>query len=88
MLLRDLPKLSRMRKIIAFLPLDQIMGVNSKMKDLTNFVESSELSTTFQHQGSYDGLVVVDDYSCFTWTLFIATKDEVYHAFKRLVKVI
>ena len=38
--------------------------------------------------GNYYGLVVVDDYSSFTWTLFIATKDEVYHAFKRFAKVI
>ena len=30
----------------------------------------------------------VDDYSRFTWTLFIATKVEVYHAFKRFAKVI
>jgi len=31
--------------------------------------------------GNYYGLVIVDDYSRFTWTLFIATKDEAYHAF-------
>ena len=38
--------------------------------------------------GNYYGVVVVDDYSNFTLTLFIATKDEAYHAFKRLAKVI
>jgi len=37
---------------------------------------------------NYHGLVVIDDYSSFTWTLFIATKDEAYHAFKRFAKVI
>jgi len=38
--------------------------------------------------GNYYGLVIVDDYSQFTWTFFIVTKDETYHAFKRFVKVI
>jgi len=37
---------------------------------------------------NYYGLVIVDDYSRFTWTLFIPTKDEAYHAFKRFAKVI
>jgi len=45
-------------------------------------------SRTLSLGGNYYGLVVVDDYSRFTWTLFIATKDEAYHAFKRLAKVI
>jgi len=45
-------------------------------------------SRTMSIGGNYYGLVVIDDYSHFTWTLFIATKDEVYHAFKRLAKVI
>jgi len=43
---------------------------------------------TMSIEGNYDGLVVVDDYSRFTWTLFIYAKDEAYQAFKRLVKVI
>ena len=38
--------------------------------------------------GNYYGLVIVDDYYRFTWTLFIATKDETYHVFKRFAKVI
>ena len=37
---------------------------------------------------NYYGSVIVDDYSRFIWTLFIATKDEAYHAFKRFAKVI
>jgi len=45
-------------------------------------------SITMSPEGNYYGLVIVDDFSRFTWTLFIATKDEVYHAFKRFVKVI
>jgi len=38
--------------------------------------------------GNYYALVIVDDYSCFTWTLLIATKDKAYHVFKRFAKVI
>jgi len=38
--------------------------------------------------GNYYGLVIVDDYSRLTWTLFIATKDETYHSFKRFAKII
>jgi len=38
--------------------------------------------------GNYYGLVIVYDYSRFTWTLFIATKDNVYLAFKKFTKVI
>jgi len=34
--------------------------------------------------GNYYGLVIVDDYSRFTWTLFIATKDNAYLTFKKL----
>jgi len=30
-------------------------------------------------------LVIVDDFSRFTWTLFLASKNDTYHAFKRLV---
>jgi len=45
-------------------------------------------SRTMSLGGNYYGLVIVDDYSQFTWTLFIATKDETYYAFKRFVKVI
>jgi len=44
-------------------------------------------SRTMSLGGNYYGLVI-DDYSRFTWTLFIATKDEAYHAFKRFAKVI
>jgi len=44
-------------------------------------------SRTMSLGGNYYGLVIVDDYSRFTWTLFIATKDETYQAFKRFSKV-
>jgi len=45
-------------------------------------------SRTMSIGGNSYGLVVVDDYSRFTWTLLIATKDDAYHVFKKLVKVI
>jgi transposase InsO family protein len=34
--------------------------------------------------GNYYGLVIVDDYSRFTWTLFLKTKDEAFSAFVKL----
>jgi len=45
-------------------------------------------SRTMSLGGNYYGLVIVDDYSRFTWTFFIATKDETYHVFKGFVKVV
>jgi len=45
-------------------------------------------SRTMSLGGNYYGLVIVDDYSRFTWTIFIATKDETNHAFKGFAKVI
>jgi len=45
-------------------------------------------SRTMSLGGNYYGLVIVDDYSCFTWTLFITSKDETYHVFKRFANVI
>ena len=45
-------------------------------------------SRTMSLRGNYYGLVSVDDYSRFTWTFFIATKDETYHVLKRFVKVV
>ena len=46
------------------------------------------LSITKSLGGNYYGLVIVDHYSRFTWTLFIATKDNAYLAFKKFSKVI
>jgi len=47
MFLRNFLKLSKMRGIVAFRPLSQIMGVSSKMKDLTNSVANLESSLIF-----------------------------------------
>jgi len=51
-LLRDLLKLSRMKRIVIYLPLSEIMGENSRMRDLKNFVTNLESSTTFQTKDS------------------------------------
>jgi len=45
-------------------------------------------SRTMSLGGNYYGLVIVDDYSRFTWTLFLKTKNEAFDAFHKLVKVI
>ena len=38
--------------------------------------------------GNYYGLVIIDDFSRFTWNLFIIPKDHAFGAFKRLANVI
>ena len=38
--------------------------------------------------GNYYGLAIVDDYSRFTWTLFLKTKNEAFEAFRKLAKMI
>ena len=38
--------------------------------------------------GSYYALVIVDDYSRYTLTLFITHKNDAFQAFKKLAKVI
>ena len=38
--------------------------------------------------GNYYGLVIVDDYSRYTWTLFFRTKNDAFDVFRKLVKVI
>jgi len=38
--------------------------------------------------GNLYALVVVDDFSRFTWTLFLATKNDTFHDFKGLAKVL
>jgi len=45
-------------------------------------------SRTMSLEGNYFGLVIVNVYSSFIWTLFIATKGGAYHVFKRLSMVI
>jgi len=37
---------------------------------------------------NYYGLAIVDDYSRFTWTLFLKTKNEAFEAFRKLAKMI
>jgi len=38
--------------------------------------------------GNYYALVIVDDYSRFTWIIFLAHKRDAFHAFKKLEKII
>jgi len=38
--------------------------------------------------GNYYGLVVVEDYFRFTWTLFIVIEDHAFIAFKQLAKLL
>ena len=45
-------------------------------------------SRTMSLSGNYYGLVIVDNYSRFTWTLFLKTKKEAFDAFRKLAKVI
>ena len=47
-----------------------------------------EPSRTMSIGGNYYGLVIVDDFSRFTQTLFIVTKDDAFDVFKRLAKII
>jgi len=43
---------------------------------------------TMSFGGNYYTLVIVDDYSRFTWTLFLTHKRDAFHAFKKLAKII
>ena len=45
-------------------------------------------SRTMSIGGNFYVLVIIDDYSRFTWTLFISLKDETYHVFKNFAKVV
>jgi len=45
-------------------------------------------SRTMSFGGNYYALVIVDDYSRFTRTLFLTHKRDVFHAFKKLAKII
>jgi len=45
-------------------------------------------SRTMSFGGNYYALVIVDDYSRYTWTLFLTHKRDVFHAFKKLAKII
>jgi len=44
-------------------------------------------SRTMSLGGNLYALVIVDDFSRYTWTLFLAAKNDTFHAFKRLAKM-
>ena len=46
------------------------------------------LSRTMSLGGNYYALVIIDNFSRFTWTLFLAAKNETFYAFKKLFKVL
>jgi len=43
-------------------------------------------SRTMSLGGNYYALVIVDDFSSFTWTLFLESKSETFSAFKKFAK--
>nr|KYP59259.1 Retrovirus-related Pol polyprotein from transposon TNT 1-94 [Cajanus cajan] len=43
---------------------------------------------TMSQGGNYYGLVMVDDYSRFTWVMFLANKSEAFNAFKKFAKLV
>ena len=45
-------------------------------------------SRTMSIEGKYNALVIVDDYSRFTWTLFLSLKNNAFKAFCKLAKLI
>jgi len=45
-------------------------------------------SRTMSLVGNLYALVIVDDFSRYTWTLFLAAKNDIFHAFKRLAKMV
>nr|KYP56996.1 Retrovirus-related Pol polyprotein from transposon TNT 1-94 [Cajanus cajan] len=45
-------------------------------------------SRTMSLGGNYYGLVIVDDYSRFTWVMFLANKNEYFNAFKKFAKLV
>jgi len=54
MFLRNFPRLSRMKRIMVFLPLNLIMGEKLRMRDLKDSIANLESSTTFHHQGLHN----------------------------------
>ena len=45
-------------------------------------------SRTMSLRGNLYALVIVDDFSRYTWTLFLAAKKDIFHALKRLAKML
>jgi len=43
-------------------------------------------SRTMSLGGNYYALVIVDDYSRYTWTLFLKSKSDAFSAFKKLAR--
>jgi len=82
-LVEGLPTL-KLRKI------EYVMHVRrgNKLKMFSNLKILFPLLDTLSIGGNYYGLVIFDDYSRFTWTLFIVSKDHAFIAFKHLGKIL
>jgi len=71
----------------------QVM-VSFKSKNIVSTTQPLQLlhmdlfgpSRTMSFGGNYYALVIVNDYSRFTWTLFLTHKRDFFHAFKNLLK--
>ena len=50
--------------------------------------KNSRRNQWYLDSGNYYALVIVDDFSRYTWTLFLASKNDAYKAFKKLAKVL
>ena len=65
----------------------QIKNVVSSLKPLELLrMDLFGPSRTMNLGGNYYALVIVDDFSMFTWTLFLETKSDAFSAFKKLAR--
>ena len=70
------------------------MKSSFKTKNLVSSLRPLELlhmdlfgpSRTMSLGGNYYALVIVDDFSRFTWTLFLESKSDAFSAFKKLAR--
>jgi len=93
----DLPKLKfekdhicetcqKDKKIKHFFKMKNVVST-SKLLDLLH-MNIFGPSRTMSLGGNYYALVIVDDFSRFTWTLFLESKSDAYSAFKKLAKIL
>ena len=63
------------------------MVSTSKPLDIL-YMDLFEPSRNASSIGNFYALVIVDDFSRFTWTLFLVSKNDAYKAFKKLAKIL
>jgi len=65
----------------------KIKNVVSSLKPLELLhMDPFRSSRTMSLGGNYYALVIVEDFSRFTWTLFLESKSDAFSAFKKLAK--